>query len=462
MVVETKVYQHPDAGPRVEVYMAFIAGTMVINMNERGFHQPRIEAITIIEQNGVIKAFSKVEVIGIERLDTLAFDLLHQEFFDLPPGSYDLSIEARDLNSTDTTATRFEAPLAVGELGQGVEISEILIAERIEPAGEGQISKYGYHVVPLISDYLPKEIVALNFYAEVYNTEKVFGADSLFLLSYQIENFEKRTVHGSFKKSTRVKSKPVEPVMAQFDIKDLASGNYLLVVEVRDRKGELITRKEHFFQRNNPKQHVYDPNALEQVDLANTFADAFTDRDTLAEHINSLRPISDPLERKMIEDRQRDRDMDFMKRFFYSFWANRAPADPETAWKDYHAQVIKVNKLFSCRIMKGYETDRGYVYLKYGAPNSMMDKFNEMGTLPYTIWHYYRAGRYSNKRFVFYQPDLANFCFQLLHSEVPGEIQNPHWNQILHNRNTPSQIQNTNDPNTIESDRVREFYNDPR
>lgn len=462
LVVETKVFHVPGKGPRVEVNMAFIAGTMIIQMNERGFHQPRIEAVTIIEQDGVVKAFSKVEVQGLERLDSLENDLLHQELFDLPPGNYDLSIEARDMNSADTTVTRYNAPLAVGALGDDVQLSPILIAERIVPAEEGEPSKYGYLVVPLISDYLPREIKELNFYAEVYNTDKAFGQDSAFLLSYQIENYEKRTVHGSFKKNIRAKGKPVEPVIAQFNISDLGSGNYILAVEVRDRKGELIARKEQFFQRNNPIAHLYDPNALERVDLANTFADAFTNADTLAEHISSLRPIADPLERKMIDDRTKDRDMMYIKRFFYTFWANRNATDPEGAWKDYREQVIKVNKLFSCRIMKGYETDRGYVYLKYGAPNSMMDRFNEMGTPPYTIWHYYRAGRYSNKRFIFYQPDLANYCMQLLHSEVPGEIQNPHWNQILHSRSTPTNIQNTNDPNTIESDRVREFYNDPR
>jgi hypothetical protein len=102
------------------------------------------------------------------------------------------------------------------------------------------------------------------------------------------------------------------------------------------------------------------------------------------------------------------------------------------------------------------------VYLKYGAPNTMMDRFNEMGTLPYTIWHYYRAGKYTNRRFVFYQPDLANTCMQLLHSEVPGEIQNPQWNNILHQRNVAMPGVQTQDPNTLESDRVREFYNDPR
>jgi hypothetical protein len=124
--------------------------------------------------------------------------------------------------------------------------------------------------------------------------------------------------------------------------------------------------------------------------------------------------------------------------------------------------VIKVNKLFGCRVLKGYETDRGRVYLKYGPPNTMMDRLNEMDTYPYTIWHYYRAGKYTNKRFVFYQPDLVTNCFPLLHSEVPGEIKNPQWNQILHSRNTPMNNAQTAPVNTLGGERALEFYEDPR
>jgi GWxTD domain-containing protein len=253
----------------------------------------------------------------------------------------------------------------------------------------------------------------------------------------------------------------VEPVMAQFDISNLPSGNYLLAVEIRDRAGTLITRRDQMIRRNHKVEFNYDLQAMDQLDLSNTFAGALMDRDTLAEHINSMRPIADPLERKIIDDRRKDRDLELMRRFFYSFWANRS-TDPEAAWKDYREQVIIVNKLFGCRVQKGYENDRGLIYLKYGAPNSMMDRLNEMDSYPYTIWHYYQAGRYRDKRFVFYQPALGSDCFELLHSEVPGELNNPRWNQMLHSRNVPMQNVDPQNVNTISGDRAREFFDMPR
>jgi GWxTD domain-containing protein len=462
VVVESNVYHTPGIGPRVEVSMAFLAGTLIAAPNAAGFMQARVEALTLIEQNGAIKAFAKTEVLGPERLDSIQIDLIHQETFNLSPGSYELVLELRDLNSTDTTVTRHRSPLAIGAAPAGVSISELLLAERIEPATAERPRASGYWPVPLLSDYLPSAITSLGLYAEVYGTDAAFGADSLFLLSLQIEDFEHKRVQGAFKRIMRAKAAPVVPVALEMPIGELPSGNYVAVVEARDRSGALITRRELFFQRNNPIQRNYDLESMATLDLSNTFAGALTDRDTLAEHLLSMRPIADPLERKIIDDRWKDQDIDLMRRFFYSFWMNRGGADPEGAWNAYRAEVIKVNKLFGCRVQKGYQTDRGMVFLKYGAPNTMMDRLNEMDSYPYTIWHYYRAGRFTNRRFVFYQPDLASTCMQLLHSEVPGEIQNPRWNQILHSRNVAMPNVDPAKVDSYSGERANEFFQMPR
>jgi hypothetical protein len=37
---------------------------------------------------------------------------------------------------------------------------------------------------------------------------------------------------------------------------------------------------------------------------------------------------------------------------------------------------------------------------------------------------------------VFYNPDLVNRAYRLLHSDMVGELKNPSWPQILSKRNT--------------------------
>lgn len=462
VVVEPKVFHTPGQGPRLEVSMAILAGTTTLAANPAGFLQARVEALTLIEREGAIVDYRKTEVLGPERLDSLQQDLIHQEVFHLAPGGYELVVELRDLNSADTSVARHRMPLAVGAVPAGISISDLLLAERIERASPEHPAPSGYWPVPLLTDYLPANVTSLGLYAEVYGTDAALGHDSLFLLTVQIEEFEHRRVQGAFKRSVRAKSAPLVPVALELPIAELPSGNYLAVVEARDRRGDLLARRELFFQRNNPVQRAYDLAALAAIDITSTFADAITDRDTLAEHLLSMRPIADPLEQKIIDDRWKDRNMDLMRRFFYSFWLNRSGADPEGAWRAYREEVVKVNKLFGCRVLKGYQTDRGIVYLKYGPPNSMMDRFNEMDAYPYTIWHYYRAGRFANRRFVFYQRDLASTCLELLHSEVPGEIQNPRWNQIIHSRNVAMPNVDPAKVDSYSGERAIEFYQMPR
>ena len=461
IVVETKTYHTPGQGPRVEVSMAFLAGTMLTVPNSAGFMQARVEALTIIEQAGTIKAFAKTDVLGPERLDSLQQDLIHQEVFQLEPGAYELVIEARDMNGPDSAITRYRVPMAVGAQAEGVSISDVMLAERIVPASAENPRASGYWPVPLLTDYLPSVISTIGIYAEAYGTDALIGTDSLFLLSCQIEDFEHKKVQGAFKRIQRAKGAAVVPLAIEMPIAELPSGNYLAVVEARDRDSALLARREIFFQRNNAVRRQYDLESMGTLDLSSTFAGAITDRDTLAEHLASMRPIADNLEQKIIDERWKDRDMDLMRRFFYSFWANRG-TDPEAAWKAYEAEVVKVNKLFGCRVLKGYQTDRGMVYLKYGPPNTMMDRMNEMDAYPYTIWHYYRAGRFTNRRFVFYQPDLISQCLTLLHSEVPGEIQNPRWNQILHSRNVAAPNVDPMKVDTQSGERANDFFQMPR
>jgi hypothetical protein len=55
---------------------------------------------------------------------------------------------------------------------------------------------------------------------------------------------------------------------------------------------------------------------------------------------------------------------------------------------------------------------------------------------PYEIWIYDKIGRFSNRRFIFYNPNLVNNAYTLLHSDMIGELKNDAWPQELSKRNT--------------------------
>jgi len=457
-IVETKVFHVPGQGERVDVIISTLGYSVRQATNAHGFQQASVEAVTIIERNNAIIDYRKTVVNGPERTDSISPDFVHLESFLVQPGDLGLVVELRDLVAGDTLPARLQLPLAVGDRSSGLSFSDVLLASQLTKADGSPTARSGYEVLPYISTYYPAEVRNLAFYAEVYNAPSALNGDSLYVLSYQLEGYEDHEVFGAFKKVQRMRAAEVSPVLAQWDISGLPSGNFLLVLEARDRNGALLARREQMIQRNNPLKY----DLTNDTPLGHTFVDVFTSTDTLADALRSMRPIASSLERKIIDDRYKDKDMELMKRFMYTFWYNRNGAQAEDAWKRYNAEVVKVNKLYGCRNRRGFDTDRGYVHLKYGAPNTIMDRANETDAYPYQIWHYYRAGKYTNRRFVFYMPELVGDCYELIHSEVPGEVQNSRWNQIIHSRNNAMNNVDPQKVNNMSGERTQDFYDYPR
>ena len=79
-----------------------------------------------------------------------------------------------------------------------------------------------------------------------------------------------------------------------------------------------------------------------------------------------------------------------MQQYIYAYWENRNPANPKVAWAAYMKEVRKVNKIYPCGGQPGYMSDRGRVYLQYGAPSAAQQVTYEPDSYPYEIWQYYR------------------------------------------------------------------------
>ena len=182
----------------------------------------------------------------------------------------------------------------------------------------------------------------------------------------------------------------------------------------------------------------------------------------LEEHIKSLEPISTPIEINFANNQLKGKDIDLMQQYFYNFWLTRNENDPKKEWETYMKNVNMVNEKYSTTIKKGYITDRGRTFLKHGKPNSISERKNEPSAHPYEIWHYYQTEKFSNIKFVFYDPDGISNDYPMLHSTLPGEINNPQWRISLHNRTNqprdPAETQNRDHY----GGRSDDFFNNPR
>jgi hypothetical protein len=128
--------------------------------------------------------------------------------------------------------------------------------------------------------------------------------------------------------------------------------------------------------------------------------------------------------------------------------------------------VEKVNANYSNNLRKGYDTDRGRVYLQYGAPNTISPNLFEPNTYPYEIWHYYVLKDHlhadqSNSKFVFANTEQGDKEYKLIHSDARNEITNVRWNYDLHKRSNATIDIDQEDAGSHYGGRSKEFFDNP-
>jgi GWxTD domain-containing protein len=315
-------------------------------------------------------------------------------------------------------------------------------------------------VIPYVFNYFPEEETELKFYTEIYNADKSIEEGDYVIYSY-IRPFEVDKKMDQFFYLRKMKAKPVDVMMNTINIKQLPTGNYLLVNEARDRNNELVASKELFFYRDNQNAQFNMTNVL-LTDVSNTFVGSIDVRDTLILYIDYLYAISTSAEKLYVKSQVLKADIDVLQKYFYNFWFERNNVDPEAAWLSYLERVKQANNDFKTVALPGYLSDRGRVYLQYGKPNAIAESHNEPAAFPYEIWHYYDINGQRDKRFVFYTQEIATNDFRLLHSDVVGELANYHWQRQLYSRTwDPYSIDDVIVPNSYGSF-ATDYYIQPR
>lgn len=431
--LSTTTYCAPGMTPYVENAIAFDCRSAVYKEFEPGKFKATVEIVTIFRK-GEESVFSKVALDSPVVTDTAQLDgaFIDQQRFSLANGEYQMEISVTDMNSGDASP-KVTSTVEVNYPENTPAVSDILLFDSYAKASkQSACTKSGYDFLPRVYPFYGPSEDRINFYAEVYNSDVIYE-EGKFLVNYFIETVESTTRMQNFFFAKRMDVSKVNVLFHTIDIKELPSGNYYLVVEVRDRSNALICSNSAFFQRSNPSVG-YDMQDLAGVNVANSFVSEITSIDTLRRFIRYLDPVCTEIERNYAANLVKTTDVKTMQQFLLNFWVSRSPLNPKQGFDDYLAAVKRVNMSFKTSSYPGYRTDRGYVFLKYGQPDEIVEKPNEPGAYPYEIWHYYEVANQHNKRFVFMSKDAAANDYQLIHSDVIGEINNPRWQLELYSR----------------------------
>ncbi len=433
------VFRQPGKGPYVETYLSVNSRSIAFARIAENSFQGSIEVTIDFSRNDTIVVFDKYVLKSpvIDSNTNTRFSFLDLQRFRLDPGMYTLHLKITDTNDSSNTASASEKIEVLHETGK-VNISDLMLASSITPSmGTSSLVKSGLEIVPRPSAFYGNNQDTLQYYLEVYGTEKLVG-DSVFIVKSWIENGDGATVT-NMSRFYRKTPGTVIPLADALLIDELPSGNYFLKVEVRSRLNDLLASRQLKIQRLN-NNLVFDEAKILATKLGGTFVDKYT-RNELLDHVKSLRPITQFNERQYADNLLKNKEVDeeLLKRYMLSFWEKRNPGNPRAAWETYYAEVQKANQLFSSKINRGYATERGRVYLQYGVPNSRTVVDNEPSAYPYEIWWYYEYQGQRNIRFVFYNPDLITNDYVLLHSEALGETFDPQWRLIIFSRTTAFQ-----------------------
>lgn len=456
------VYHAKDLTPYLETYL-WIDGKTIQYKTDNNQKEGSIEVTVIISQNGQVAFYDKygLKTRAYNPSDTLYEWVYDLRRFPIADGTWEFEMILKDVNDVEGLPIEMKDTITVELNKKTVNLSKIqFISYYQKTASPNLFSRGGYDMIPFHDNYFDDNLKKMVFYAELYETDKFFGNRGKFLINYYIENYESGKQLEEYSYRKREIAQPVKSVLAEMDISQLPVGRYNIVLEVRDSLNQFQTRTKKFFERDN-KYYSFKDIDIQSVDVDGTFVDRFSDVDSLRQFIRCIKPIAAESEYQQGKNVLKNGDPVMMKRFLYAFWIKRNASQPQLAFMEYWKQVLIANENFGTLINKGYDTDRGRVYLKYGPPNAISQRYNEPSAYPYEIWQYWQLKSQTNVRFVFYNKDQVSNDFTLLHSDLRGELNNRQWELFLFQRNNSFSVDDENIFNQF-GNWSKDLYNNPR
>lgn len=436
--LDSKQFYAPGIGNYVEFHLQFVGHSVNYIGIEGGLQGELAVQMQIIKGGEVIQG-DAYRLNSPLMKDSIVEDFYDLQRFALEPGVYDFFISLQDLNSKNAPLENM-VQIVVDDLSKAISLSDIEIAEAgTKGDGSSPFFKSGYDIIPRLSTFYPQELNSIPVYFEIYNSGQLESKE--FGIRQTVMNANMNTEVEELTTFTRFDTAQVIPVLKTLDISELPTGKYIVRYTVLNRNMVELSSQTYEFERSNDvEMKIFD----DEIVLNPEFQ-ASISSDSVGYYLESLIPISRAVETKNIFRIAKMKNEEQARRYIQSYWAKTSPESPYEGWIAYKKQVQLVERLYANNFQEGFETDRGRVYLQYGAPTNIITRDFNPSEYPYEIWMYNKIGAFSNKRFVFYNPDLVNKAYRLLHSDMVGELKNPAWQRELMRRNTTNG--NVDDPN---------------
>ncbi|HET54302.1 MAG TPA: GWxTD domain-containing protein, partial [Ignavibacteria bacterium] len=205
-----------------------------------------------------------------------------------------------------------------------------------------------------------------------------------------------------------------------------STGGYLLILTLADSTANT-------FSKSSKKFYLYNPTESDNIHIKGDPGFLPSEFIYLSEEecdfeFSSLRYFLNNNKKKTYNSLQK---VEAKRKFLYNYWNNSdfdltLPASQKRI--KFSERVDYVNKKFGTFNKDGISTDRGMVYLKYGAPDDIENHHNDPGAKPYEIWEYNSL----EGGVIFIFGDVFGYNdYELIHSTKRGEIYDPQWQKRI-------------------------------
>ncbi len=438
--------------PYIEAYWQVNPAKLHYNTNADKKIIARIKTeVTITNDTGhVVKSDLYIyETKPSDNVSQLQYlNIIELKRYFVAPGKLKLRVKLTDLNDTGNVTVYNDSfvvkPQSNGPFYGGIELLDTSYASDIRTP----FRKHGKQNIPLCESFFDTYRDKLNYYTELYQVEKVSNTDMPLVQSVFISKKQGEGVYGSLMKIDTIVNKESTYFSGSFDISNLPSGNYYLNISLGNKLHQTVTSTSLFFQRMNTKPVTKEviaqraaaiDTSLEVVnvlDLNKTFLKKY-DLPQITAILKMLLPVSDVTSARAIEGFLKKPEELYMRYFIYNYFLAIDKDRPEHAWKEFSGRVKEANRLYTAHGKPGYETERGFMYLRYGAPSEVITSVNESGALPYEIWQYNNLKEMGGKDIanaviLYYKTSQSDIDYRVLHTNIGGELHNSGWRTFLY------------------------------
>lgn len=416
------VFKSEDSRLYLEFYYSFYQNQLMFMKTSDGYEADGYLNVQIVNKSDGSITIHQTYKVPIIVPDTIGYNknnnLTGQVNYLVDSGQYSVKITVKDYNNPADSSV-FDDNLSLSRFSEAkVALSCLQISNGIEKTNDSKniFYKNTLEVVPNPLRLFGSNLSTLYYYFEIYNLSKNAISENYSVVS-DITDLNDAVIKTKEKKYTIKNNSKVE--IGTFDVSDLKTNPYKLVIKILDDKNNEVIRNQKKFLIFNSDSTTFNTDDGKDNYLLSEFAKAT--EENLDKEFSYTTYIATDKEKDQYEKLN---NLEGKRKFMFEFWKVK-----DISRKEYLQRIIQANTNFHFDFTDGWKTDRGRVFMIYGVPDDIERFPFESDKRAHEIWHY--NGLQGGVIFVFVDMSNSSGDFGLVHSTARKEMRNDDWERRL-------------------------------